>query len=151
MAFLVPTIIMNMTSILLSSITSSVYNINTYILTNKNKSSLKMATFIREYDVIYKIKTIAQFIETIEIKSDLINSQVISIHDCISDIVKQLKIIEDRINYNKSIWMLSIVRAYGFDNRINELEILMKILNERFNLLLVTHKTEKDIFICNNI
>ena len=110
-----------------------------------------MATFIREYDVIYKIKTIAQFIETIEIKSDLINSQVISIHDCISDIVKQLKIIEDRINYNKSIWMLSIVRAYGFDNRINELEILMKILNERFNLLLVTHKTEKDIFICNNI
>ena len=141
MAFLVPALVMNMTTILLSNVTTSIYNINAYILTNKNHSSQKMATFIREYDIVHKIRTIAQFIESIHINSDMVKTQIESIHSCIDEITKQLKIIEERLAYNKSIWIMSTIRSYGFDNRIKELEILMKVLNERFNLLVITYKS----------
>ncbi len=147
MAFLVPALMMNMTTILLSNVTSSIYNINAYIITNKNQSSLKMATFVREYDIIHKIRTIAQFIESIHINSNMVQQQIESIHQCIDEITKQLKIIEERLIYNKSIWIMTTVRSYGFDNRIKELEILMKVLSERFNLLVITYKSCND---CNN-
>jgi len=141
MSFVVSTILFNMSSIFLTNITASIYNINSYILKDTNHNASVVSDFIREYDILHKVKTITEFIDSIQSPCQNIITEIESIKICINDINKQLKIIEQRLNYNKSIWLLTSVRSYGFENRIKELKILMKVLNDRFNMLLLIYKT----------
>ena len=140
MSFIVNTILFNMSSILLTNITTSIYNINNYIK-DTNQNAIVVADFIREYDIQHKIKTITEFIDSIQHPNHNVLEEIESIKICINDITKQLKIIEQRLEYNKSIWLLSSIRSYGFENRIKELKILMKVLNDRFNMLVLIYKT----------
>jgi len=87
---------------------------------------------------------------TIQSPSHIVNTEIESIKLCINDITKQLKIIEQRLNYNKSIWLLSSVRSYGLENHIKELKILMNVLNYRFNMLLL-YKTNTQQENCSTI
>jgi len=141
MSFIVSTILFNMSSIFLTNITTSIYNINSYVLKDTNHNANVVSDFIREFDILHKIKTITEFIDSIQHPNHNVLEEIESIKICINDITKQLKIIEQRLEYNKSIWLLSSIRSYGFENRIKELKILMKVLNDRFNMLVLIYKT----------
>jgi len=151
MSFILPAILMNISSIMLSNITSSIYNINSYILKDTSENAIKVADFIREFDILHKIKTITEFIDSIQSNTHVINAEIESIKICINDINVQLKIIEQRLDYNKNIWILSSIRSFGFDNRIKELTILMKVLNDRFNMLLLIYNNNNNTNNTNNV
>ena len=144
MSAIISSIITNMSGIILMNISTSIYNINTYFLTNKNNGDVKVTELIRELDIYNKLRLINEFIGEIDYDSIIIDDIVKSINNCVDDIKKQLDIINYRLEYNKKIWLFTSLRTYGFDNRIKEINTLMTLLNDRFKMLVLLLSIKKN-------
>ena len=72
------------------------------------------------------------------------------IKNIITDIEKELNIINERLRYNRCLWIGSAIRAYKFHNCKTRLENYFKNLDQRYQLLISILSIEKQV-VKNNI
>jgi len=102
---------------------------------NNNYDDDKVYKCINELDIQKKLKSIINYIEKAQYVNSFVKNEVEGIKEIIVKIEDQLNIINERLKYNKSLWILSSYRKYNFNNRINELSVLMSVLCTRLNTL----------------
>jgi len=102
---------------------------------------MEVLTFIKESDITHKMDNITDYLNKAQYINQFVKSETQSIKECIGNIIEQVKIIEERLQYNKSLWLPFTVRKYKFNNRLTELNALIKVLGTR----LVTLNSFSDI------
>jgi len=118
----------NVSAIIITSIESL---INQFDIFQKKELSddNSVSNFIKELDISHKMENVNEYINKAQYVNQFVKSETQSMKILIEKINEQVKIIEERLTYNKSVWLS--IRKYKFNNRISELNALIKVLGER--------------------
>ncbi len=128
------TMLENIAPIIMRNVEELYNNIDDFIKIN-NYDDDKIYNFINKIDIIQKLKNIYNYIIKAQSINSFVKNEVDGILEVIKKIEEQINIINERLLYNKSIWLLSSFRKFKFNNRINELNVQTTILYKRLNTL----------------
>jgi hypothetical protein len=120
----------NLGPIIHSKIEHIIEQINIFIK-NNNYDDSKVYNLINEQDIKKVLKNTTDYILQAQHINMFAKKEIDDIQEVISKINDQINIIEYRLKYNKSLWVLSSFRKYQFNNRINELNIQLIVLLNR--------------------
>jgi len=120
----------NLYNIIIASIETLLHNFEDF-MKNQEFDDITVSKFMREADMIHKMDNITNYLDKVQYVNQFVKSETISIKECIGNIIEQIKIIDDRLSYNKSLWLPISVRKFRFNNRFIELNALIKVLGAR--------------------
>ena len=124
---------------IITKITGSVKSISNLIdsVSNKNQNMCsEFCEFIDIHDIRNKLDTYSLLINEFPgTKSQSVKNSLISVKNVIIEIETQLRSIKYKIDYNKSIWILSKIRSYSISQDLKLLEKLVKKLDSRIESL----------------
>lgn len=141
---------------IISGITTTingVYTIKDVIKSNTTTGSKEVEQIMKDIDIEVKLKIIQLFLSELKITDSTPNTIVYcmnEIKNIIMDIEKELNIINERLRYNRCLWIGSAIRAYKFHNCKTRLENYFKNLDQRYQLLISILSIEKQV-VKNNI
>lgn len=156
MNFIIPALSANLTFGLITAITSTTNSVYT-LANNVTKSSSKSADQIKELilkkDLTHTmdlIKTQLFEIKVSEKSPQTLLKSIKGLHGAISEIEEELKTINYRIEYNKSIMFGKFMRSFKFDNCYLRLNSKIEIMESRYDkinkiLSIVTKLQKKEI------
>lgn len=156
MNFIIPALSANLTFGLITAITSTTNSVYT-LANNVTKSSSKSADQIKELilkkDLTHTmdlIKTQLFEIKVSEKSPQTLLKSIKGLHEAISEIEEELKTINYRIEYNKSIMFGKFMRSFKFDNSYLRLNSKIEIMESRYDkinkiLSIVTKLQKKEI------
>lgn len=125
----------NLVATCISSLTSSANGI--YTLVNNMSSSVSIpdiTQFLNETDIVEKIKTLECLLNEIDNTKNptkTLISSINSLGECVKEVEIKLKQVKSRMEYNKSLWLFSSLRSYGFSDIVKSLKILNNTLDQR--------------------
>jgi hypothetical protein len=120
------------------NLTNTIRSIYDLILSINNESK-QIEQLIIKSDIKVIIETLELYIN--EIDTDLLHTSktltfsLKNLHDIIDTIKTELERIHYKIQYNKNVYLLYSIRAYGFNSSFERMENYMKTLEIRKNLL----------------
>lgn len=141
---------------IISGITTTingVYTIKDVIKSNTTTGSKEVEQIMKDIDIEVKLKIIQLFLSELKITDSTPNTIVYcmnEIKNIITDIEKELNIINERLQYNRCLWIGSAIRAYKFHNCKTRLENYFKNLDQRYQLLISILSIENQV-VKNNI
>lgn len=141
---------------IISGITTTingVYTIKDVIKSNTTTGSKEVEQIMKDIDIEVKLKIIQLFLSELKITDSTPNTIVYcmnEIKNIITDIEKELNIINERLQYNRCLWIGSSIRAYKFHNCKTRLENYFKNLDQRYQLLISILSIENQV-VKNNI
>ena len=141
---------------IISGITTTingVYTIKDVIKSNTTTGSKEVEQIMKDIDIEVKLKILQLFLSELKITDSTPNTIVYcmnEIKNIITDIEKELNIINERLRYNRCLWIGSAIRAYKFHNCKTRLENYFKNLDQRYQLLISILSIEKQV-VKNNI
>lgn len=141
MEFIIPALSANLTFGLISAITSttnSVYTLANNVTKSSSKSADQIKKLIIKKDLTHMMDLIKTQLEEIKISSkspQTLLKSIEGLHDALSEIDEELKTINYRIEYNKSIMIGKFMRAYKFDNCFTRLDSKIEIMESRYDKL----------------
>lgn len=122
-----------------TSLANGIYTLSDHIIKSTDSGVANIQRLIAASDLRNKIKIMSLFIREIEINDETphsIKQAISSIKDAISDIDKELKQIQYRIDYNDNMYFTAAgLRSYKFDNSYKRLEAKIMTLNNRYDTL----------------
>ena len=120
---------------MMKSITGITSNIITLLgFINMNQPRCDITKVLRKYDLEKTIILLHKIIEEIPKYYEITESIMISlknVEEIIEQIEKELKIIQEKIIYNSSLYFFSNLRVYSFQENIDSIEIGSEILERR--------------------
>lgn len=140
---IVKTLGVDLTIQCLSSATSVVRLIGSI---RTNDESKEITNYIEEEDLEKRIGVIMSVIKNINM--DKHNTEPLSLcignlQECIKRLEDLLKAFNERVLYNRSIWVLSSLRSYGFSDLLAGLKVCTKNLESRkqelFNIIMINN------------
>ena len=141
---------------IISGITTTingVYTIKDVINSNTSTGSKEVEQIMKDIDIEVKLKIIQLFLSELKITDNTPNTIIYcmnEIKNIITNIEKELNIINERLRYNQCLWIGSSIRAYKFHNCKIRLENYFKNLDQRYQLLISILSIEKQV-VKNNI
>jgi hypothetical protein len=106
---------------------------------------------LKELDISTTVNILESLIKELNVKheSETLNICIESLKESVREIEKELLQIQERLMYNKKIWVFSSVRSYKFHNSIERLKTLKNVLNDRIQWLerimkLIDHLTLRE-------
>jgi len=124
----------NLYNIIIASIETLLYNFEDF-MKKEEFDDVSVSKFMRETDMIHKMDNITDYLNKAQYINQFVKSETISIKECIGNIIAQIKIIDERLSYNKSLWLSFTIRKFKFNNRFIELNALIKVLGARLSTL----------------
>ncbi len=130
----------NILHMIIGSTVDSIYNSLSFIKngTESNKDIIKIKKELQSLDITVKLKMIQSLLTTIP-ESDI--SKIIE--DGLGDIIYKIKNLVDLIDLDidkhKRKWLNSY-RSIDLTDRMNELQVLVKILDSRCTMLMILQK-----------
>ena len=128
------TMIENIAPIIMRNIEELVISTEDFIK-NNNYDDDKVYKFINELYISKKLRNINDYITKAQYINPFVKNEVDGILEVTKKIEEQIAIINERLTYNKSLWVLSSYRRYKFINRISELSVHITVLCRRLNTL----------------
>ena len=117
---------------MMKSITGITSNIITLLgFINMNQPRCDITKVLRKYDLEKTIILLHKIIEEIPKYYEITESIMISLKNVEEIIEKELKIIQEKIIYNSSLYFFSNLRVYSFQENIDSIEIGSEILERR--------------------
>jgi hypothetical protein len=142
---IVKTLGVDLTLSCLSSATSLIRLIGS--IRSNDDSSRDIVDYIVSEDLEKQIGLIVSLIKNIDVNSEPLKICIGNLEECINSIEGHLKIFNERMSYNKSIWVLASLRSYGFADLLQKLRACAKTLESRiqflFNVIQINHALEK--------
>jgi hypothetical protein len=123
----------------INAFTSTTSNI--YLLIKKFSTlpeSQSITEYIQETDLELKLRVLDCIVRSIDISHDTeaLALSICSLKGCISEMHCILKDIDQRLQYNMSLWVIRSVRSYGFSDLYDRLKLQSMILDDRRHLLM---------------
>ena len=124
----------------INGITDAARNIN-YVgasLYNNVDANKEIIQFLNKIDITNTVQILNNLIKELNINEKTPNTIVAcleSIHDTIKDIEMEIKDIQNRLEYNRSLYFCKGLRSYKFNNSIRRMDILNTRLEIRMNIL----------------
>jgi hypothetical protein len=133
---LLKTIGIDLTLKCVNIVSTSVHSI--YNLVSAVKASganvIEITKLLKELDIdndVILIESLLQEIDLTKIHSKTLAICLERLKECVLEIENDLKIINDRLTYNNSLWYGKSFRAYAFDDKIESLKLLKLNLDNR--------------------
>lgn len=126
----------DMASSTLSSTTTGIFALTQKIY--KSDPSGEMEKVLKETDIEFKrdiLYTLIEKIDSNKIHNKALKQCLDGMKECLADLEKELKIIHQKLEYNKSLWLLPSMRSYKFTNSPDKIRSLFKVLVERRDML----------------
>jgi hypothetical protein len=140
MEYFITAVTANMTIGLISGMSStvnSIFSLSSNIAKSKSKDTNEISQLIKITNLELKIKLIKSLLNELNIDHNItnkVNIVVKSIIEAVNDINDEQIKINYRIEYNKKCWVDA--SKYGFNNCYKRLANNIKILDERYKLLI---------------
>lgn len=134
---------------LINKTSQSIYDL---IKSLNDKQDNNINKILIELDLENTIKVINEILinlESVNISSKNILSNIQNIKDIILKIENELLLLHNMVDYNNSIWILKKYRSYDCQNILDNLKLYKSILDNRKKLL--TEVLQINNFINNNI
>ena len=136
----------------ITTVSSSIYSLVTNIKLNKHIHNEDIIKILTKTDVVTTIKLLQAVMY--EIPENHINSisVVISlknVHEIIEQIENELKDLHTKLEYNRSLYLMSNWRSYDFKDNLEKIEELICILDRRKDNLFKILETFKNLEIKN--
>ena len=132
----------------ISSLSMNIYNITNNIKLNKNLYSDELNRILLRTDIETTIQLLESIISEIPEYMGKSTSVLLALHNVnniISLIESELSKINQKIEYNKKLYVLKNWRSLDFKNELNDLENLLNILEKRRDNLFKTIELFKTI------
>ena len=123
-----------------TSAASSIFYITDVVSTYKGENA-KIITTILDLDIANSVKVLEQLLNELEITEESSNTLHIcikSLHDVIKQIEHEFSEIQNKLEYNRSLYVFKNLRSCKFNNTIKRLTTLKSILDNRRDLLFRT-------------
>jgi hypothetical protein len=120
----------------LSSSAQSIYGLINYIQSDDTHKEL--IYILESKDIETTIKILESFVNEMKIDTNTSNTVITclkGVHNVIIKIENELLLIQEKIKWNKSLYVLKSVRSYDFTTNIARINNLLFILNNRKTLL----------------
>ena len=125
----------------ISSMSMNIYSLSTNIKLSKNIYHKDVREILIKTDLAATIKLLQNIIVDIPQYYDD-NSSVITalqnVQDIIIDIEKELRIINQKMQYNNNIYLMKNLRSYDFKSELTNLETYINVLEKRRDNLFKT-------------
>lgn len=136
----------------ITTVSSSIYTLVTNIKVNKHIHNEDIIRVLTKTDVVTTIKLLQAVMS--EIPENHINSisVVISlknVHEIIEQIENELKDLNLKLEYNRTLYIMSNWRSYDFKDNLGRIEDLIAILDRRKDNLFKVLETFKNLEIKN--
>jgi len=131
----------------IKTVTMSAQGIYSIVTTLTSPSTTPSISYvIKELDLIAEVSVLETLLKEIDLNkhhTETLTLCVKSLEECVLQIEKNLKIVQERSDYNNSLWILTSLRSYGFDDLISTLKLLKLNLSSRkktlFNVLKINN------------
>ena len=134
---------MDITVKILSGLSSSAHGIYGLLYYIQNESKTKIGKELEDTDVKTTIKILENFISELDVNENTPETIIFCIkkvHNTLINIENNLKLIYEKIKYNNSLWVLSSMRSYNFNDNIKNIKKELIKLENRRKLLFDTLK-----------
>ena len=134
---------MDITVKILSGLSSSAHGIYGLLYYIQNESKTKIGKELEDTDVKTTIKILENFISELDVNENTPETIIFCIkkvHNTLINIENNLKLIYEKIKYNNSLWVLSSMISYNFNDNIKNIKKELIKLENRRKLLFDTLK-----------
>ena len=139
---------MDITVKILSGLSSSAHGIYGLLYYIQSESKSKIGNLLKKTDIQTTVKVLENFICELDINEETPETIIFclkQLHNSLVNIENNLKLIFDKIKYNKSLLIFSGMRSYTFEDNISNIKDELEILENRRRLLFETLNLSKTL------
>ena len=119
----------------IKTVTMSAQGIYGIITTLTSPSTTPSISYvIKELDLATEVSVLETLLSEIDLEkhhTETLNKCVKSLEECVLQIEANLKTVQERSDYNNSLWIFTSMRSYGFDDLVSALRLLKCNLSSR--------------------
>jgi hypothetical protein len=136
----------------ITTVSSSIYTLVSNIRVNKHIHNSDIVKILTKTDVVATIKLLQAVM--MEIPENYINclsviTSLKNVYDIIEQIENELKDLNNKVDYNRNLYIMSNWRSYDFKDNLEKIEQLICILDRRKDNLFKVLEAFKNIEIKN--